>query len=101
MGMQDLVAWAQVVAVLVATTAIYVSLRGVRNDLWLQMFTEYTKRYSDITSELAHGLRGSEGPFLPKLDETEREKALGTMRRYFNLCSEELYLFVNKKIDKK
>lgn len=101
MGMQDIAAWAQVAAVLAAAVAIYASLRGIRNDLWLQMFTEYTSRYSAITSELAQGLRTKQGPCLQELADSEREKALGTMRRYFNLCSEEMYLFVNKKIDKK
>lgn len=99
--MQDIAAWAQVAAVLIAAVAIYISLRGIRNGLWLQMFTEYTGRYSDITADLAQGLRTREGPCLEDLHEDEREKALSTMRRYFNLCSEEMYLFVNKKIDKR
>lgn len=52
MSADAIVALAQVAAVLLAAFAIIVTLRGVRDQLWVIVFTEYTKRYAETVSDL-------------------------------------------------
>jgi len=88
---------------LVGATAAgaYVGLRGIREQLWLQTFSEYTRRYSEIMDGLAFEARRPGGIFdFNQLPSAEREQTLGVMRRYLNLCSEELYLHSRGMLDK-
>jgi hypothetical protein len=79
----------------VATT-----LMGIREQLWLATFTEYTRRYSDIMDSLPFEARQPTARWdLDQVTTTERAAALGVMRRYLNLCSEEHYLVTRGKID--
>ncbi len=43
-----IVALASVAGVIVALVAIVVTLRGLRDQLWLQTFSEYTRRYGEV-----------------------------------------------------
>lgn len=96
-----IIAWANVAAVAVGAVAIIAALNGVRNELWMITFAEYTRRYDTIMNELPFEARHPGGDFLlDRLQSSERTRVLGTVRRYLNLCSEELYLRKRKKIDR-
>lgn len=93
MGADYWVALATLALVGATAFAGVASLRGVRDQLWLITFSEYTRRYSEIMDGLPYEARRPGGDFdLKKLAEGERERVLATARRYLNLCSEELYL---------
>lgn len=93
-------AGAEIAAVIVAAFAILVTLRGIREQLWLNTFAEYTGRYSDIVEKLPYDARDPKGTFdLDRLPVSEREHILAAVRRYLNLCSEELYLHQKQRID--
>ena len=95
-----MVAWATVALVLATALLVWVTLKGIREQLWLMTFSEYTRRYAEIMDVLPFEARRPGGHFDPAaLSAAEREKMLGAMRRYLNLCSEEQYLRNRNRID--
>jgi hypothetical protein len=52
MSAEVLLALGQVLTVLLAGLAILVTLRGIRDQLWVVIFTEYTRRHGEIVKEL-------------------------------------------------
>ena len=85
---------------LITGVAILVTLKGVRDELWLQTFAEYTKRYIDCVRELPAEARDPVSDFkLNDLDTAERHRVLNAARMYINMCSEEHYLHDKRKID--
>jgi hypothetical protein len=48
MSAEAVLALGQVVALLLAGFAIIVTLRGIRDQLWVVVFTEYTGRHAEI-----------------------------------------------------
>ena len=98
--MNAIVAIATVSGVLVAAGALLVALKGVRDQLWLHTFSEYTRRYSDIVQELPAESRRPGSHFsLKSLEPSERGRVLNAARGYLNLCSEEFYLHERGRID--
>jgi hypothetical protein len=96
----QIIAITGVAMVTVATTAIWASLRGVRHQLWLQTFAEYTRRYAEIAQQIPSHARTAGGAYrLDALDEDERDRLLNLARSYINLCSEEHYLHGRGRID--
>jgi hypothetical protein len=99
-GVEEIVAAATIVGVFAAIAAILVSLRGVRHQLWLQTFSEYTRRYSEIVGDLPSEARRPGGRFVyDDLDDDEQGRVLNTARAYLNLCSEEYFLHSRGRID--
>jgi hypothetical protein len=100
MSTNQVIAIAEVAAVLIAGGGIYMTLRGLRDQLWLTTFSEYTRRYSEITRKLPAESRRPGSDFqveaLPKDQQGELQNAV---REYLNLCSEEFYLHNRKKVD--
>jgi hypothetical protein len=88
-------------ALVIATGWVAVgTLKGIREQLWLATFTEYTGRFSAIMDALPFEARQPTGKYaLDQLQPADRNKVLGVMRRYLNLCSEEHYLVGRGKID--
>lgn len=100
MGWEAIVAVASIAAVVVAIAAIVFALRGVRDQLWLQTFSEYTRRYSEIVNELPSEARRPGGHFVfANLDGEDQGRVLNTARAYLNLCSEEYFLHTRGRID--
>lgn len=96
----DVIAIAATGTLLVTAGALVITLRGVREQLWLQTFAEYTRRYVECVRELPPEARDPAADFaLDKLDGPERHRLLNAARMYVNLCSEEHYLHSKKKID--
>jgi hypothetical protein len=100
MSADVVVALAEVMAVIVAAIAILVALHGIKQQLWLTIFSEYTSRYSEIMEDLPFEVRDPNAYFdLGSVPVIERDRILAAARKYINLCSEELYLHTKGKID--
>jgi hypothetical protein len=81
------------VSALIGASGVFMALTNIRTQLRIAVFSEYTKRYADIVDRLPFDARRIGAQFEPeKLPDAERKEYLNAMRRYFNLCSEELYL---------
>lgn len=90
------------IGTLIATAAaILITLRGVRAQLWLHTFSEYTRRYAEVVTALPTAARNPDGDFdLRQLTSAERDRSTNVVRAYLNLCSEEHYLWSKGKIDR-
>lgn len=79
---------------LVATGAVVYSLIVLRNQLRLQVFLEYTRRFDEIEFP--------EGAFVepwPRLTKKRARKAERAFRKNFDLCSQEWWLHQSGKIE--
>jgi hypothetical protein len=79
---------------LVATGAVIYSLVVLRNQLRLQVFLEYTRRFDEI--EFPEGAFADPWPRLTKKRARKAERAF---RKYFDLCSQEWWLHQSGKIE--
>jgi len=79
---------------LVATGAVIYSLVVLRNQLRLQVFLEYTRRFDEI--------KFPDGSFTSRwvdLDPKRARKSQRAFRKYFDLCSQEWWLHHTGKIE--
>jgi hypothetical protein len=89
-----------VAAVVVSALAIVVALKGVRDQLRVTVFLTYTERYSGVMNGLPFEARRPGSDY--KLDSRpaeEQARVLTAFRDYFNLCSEEMWLHEQHRID--
>lgn len=91
---------ASLAAVVVSALAIVAGLTGVRDQMRVTVFLEYTERYSEVMQNMPYAARepGS-GYQLSSQSDEERQRVLGVFREYLNLCSEEKWLHDQKRID--
>ena len=91
---------ASLAAVVVSAVAIVAGLKGVRDQMRVTVFLEYTERYAKIMQSMPYAARepGS-GYRLAAQSEEERRRVLTVFREYLNLCSEEKWLRDRKRID--
>lgn len=80
--------------------ALFFTVRNFRKQLQLNFFGEYTKRYQEIILNFPESINDIDFDF-EKLPAEEKNKTLRYMRVYFDLCSEEYYLWKSKHIDDK
>ena len=80
--------------------ALFFTVRNFRKQLQLNFFAEYTKRYQEIILNFPESINEKDFDF-KSLDQDERNKTLRYMRVYFDLCSEEYFLWQSKHIDEK
>jgi hypothetical protein len=86
---------------IVSVVAIHASLLGVRDQLRTSVFVAYTERYFKILVRLPFDARRPGSDYrLEDVSQAERTVVLSVFREYFNLCSEELWLFSTERIDK-
>jgi hypothetical protein len=78
--------------------ALFFTVRNFRKQLQLNFFAEYTKRYQEIILNLPESINEKNFDF-DKLSDEERNHTLRYMRVYFDLCSEEYYLWKSGHID--
>lgn len=70
----------------------------MRNQMELNMFADYTKRYQEIVMKFPENI--NEDSFsIDNLSDDKKEKVMRTMRIYFDLCSEEYFLHQKKNLD--
>ena len=72
--------------------------RGLKKQLSLNFFAEYTKRYQEIILNFPESINQQDFDF-DALTKDERDKTLRYMRAYFDLCSEEYFLWKKGNID--
>ncbi len=89
---------ATVVGILVAIFSLRASINQFKKQLQLTVFTDYTKRYQEITLNFPENINQDEFSF-DDLDNDIKDKTLRYMRAYFDLCSEEYFLHSNGNID--
>jgi len=83
--------------------AIFISIQTAKNlskQLKLNFFADYTKRYQEITLNFPENINEKDFDF-EKLAPEIKAKTLRYMRAYFDLCSEEYFLWKDGNIDNK
>ena len=87
-------------SILVGAATIAWSLHGVKKQMWLQSFLEFTGRYERIIEKLPPIVRsGDSKATLDHLSDGELHTVENAVRGYLNLCSEELYLYTRGHLD--
>lgn len=100
MSWEGVIALTSLAGVLATLVGAMVAFRGVRDQLWLQTFSDYTRRYSEIVRELPSDARRPGSTFaFEALSEAEQGDVLNAARGYLNLCSEEYFLHERGRID--
>ena len=83
---------------LITAVALWFTVSGFKKQLQLNFFADYTKRYQEIILKFPESIN-EESFKLENLEKSVRDKTLRYMRAYFDLCSEEYYLWKKKNID--
>lgn len=95
--------WTLVVTVITAAItalALLITVLSFRKQLQLQFFADYTKRYQEIILNFPEQINDHDFS-IDDLASEARDKTLRYMRAYFDLCSEEYFLWKNGRIDNK
>ena len=98
-GVQLSIAIGTGLASIVVLITLFFTIRNFSKQLKLNFFSEYTKRYQEIILNLPSNIYEDNFDF-EKLSQKKKEKTIKFMRSYFDLCSEEFFLWKNKNIDK-
>jgi len=85
------------IGVAVPTIALFVTINQFKKQLQLSVFSDYTKRYQEIILNFPACIGRRDFDF-SALDSITRDNVLRYMRAYFDLCSEEYYLWEDKCI---
>ena len=65
----------------VTAAGLYLTIRTIRDQLWLQTFAEYTRRYADVVRDLPSESRRPDSGFdIEKLAPEERNDVLNAAR---------------------
>ena len=83
---------------LITAIALWFTISSFKKQLQLNFFADYTKRYQEIILNLPENIN-DENFKLESLEKSVKDKTLRYMRAYFDLCSEEYYLWKKKNID--
>lgn len=76
------------------------SIRYSRKNQWVQIFFEYTRRYAEIIEDFPETINELSFDF-GQLEGGLRDKTMRTMRRYFDMCSEQYWLQKERYIPQK
>jgi hypothetical protein len=87
---------ATLIGVLVAIVAIWLQLRKLNQQLMLQHFADYTKRYQEIILRFPEDINT---PTFQVKPHSNYESLMRNMRAYFDLSFEEWYLNSRRLID--
>ena len=91
-------ATAAVIGVIITMCALLTSINQFKKQLQLTIFSDYTKRYQEITLNFPESINQSDFDF-EDLEPDIKDKTLRYMRAYFDLCSEEYFLHTKGNID--
>jgi hypothetical protein len=91
-----------IIIALAALAAIW-QLRKFMAQIRLQVFMNYTERYSKIIVTIPEAAFDPEKSIfmIQTVSKEIKDEYLTAMRQYFNMCSEEFYLHQNRLLDKK
>lgn len=87
-----------IIGVFITAIALWFTVRSFQKQLHLNFFSEYTKRYQEITLNLPESVNREDFDY-DSLEPEIRDQTLRYMRAYFDLCSEEYFLKRKKHID--
>ena len=87
-----------VIGFLITIIALLVSINQFKKQLQLTFFADYTKRYQGIFLNFPETINRKDFDF-NALKPDKKAKTLKYMRAYFDLCSEELFLYNKGRID--
>jgi hypothetical protein len=88
-----------VVSIIIAYYFSSKTLKEVRDQMQISVFSEYTMRYSEIIRDLPDAASNEKLSALEEASQEEKNRIMGLMRAYFDLCSEEYYLNKMGRID--
>lgn len=89
-----------IVSIIIIWWYSYKQLREIKNQIWVSIYSDYTRRYSEIISNFPEDINEKDFKINPGTE--KYNKVMRAMRLYFDLCYEEYSLFYNyKKIDEK
>ena len=86
------------IVMVITGLALGFTISSFKKQLQLNFFADYTKRYQEIVLNFPESINDKEFE-LDKLETPVRDKTLRYMRAYFDLCSEEYYLWKKGNID--
>ena len=96
----------QVITIILSTVGIILAICSNRSQLKifnrqlkLNFFSEYTRRYQELTLSFPEYLNDPNFEY-ETLEKEENGKILRYMRVYFDLCSEEFHLYKDNCLDK-
>lgn len=98
MNIKEAAELVSIIGVLITAIALWFTVRSFQKQLQLNFFSEYTKRYQEITLNFPESINRDDFDY-HSLEQTVRDKTLRYMRAYFDLCSEEYFLKRKKHID--
>lgn len=84
--------------VLVSVIALWKQMRKLTNQLMIQQFSDYTKRYQEIILHFPEGI--NENSFV-LTDRKDYDQVMRYMRAYFDMCYEQWLLNTRKLLDEK
>ncbi len=87
-----------IITMLITAIALCVTVRNFKKQLQLSFFADYTKRYQEIILNFPESINEKDFD-ISKLEPNDRDRTLRYMRAYFDLCSEEYYLWRKGNID--
>lgn len=86
------------IGMLITAVALWFTVSSFKKQLQLNFFADYTKRYQEIILNFPESIN-EENCKIESLDKEIKDKTLRYMRAYFDLCSEEYYLWKKGNID--
>ena len=89
-SLAEIAATVSIVGVFITAVALLFTVKSFQKQLQLNFFSEYTKRYQEITLNFPESINAFDFNYETLSDE-KRDKTLRYMRAYFDLCSEEYY----------
>jgi hypothetical protein len=87
-----------IVGVFITAVALWFTVRSFKKQLQLNFFSEYTRRYQEITLNLPESINDDDFDY-GSLPPDVKDKIMRYMRAYFDLCSEEYFLKSKGNID--
>lgn len=86
------------IGIIITLIGVIISIYQFREQQKLNLFSEYTKRYQEIMMKMPEICFQEEFDYT-KLDDKNKDQTIKAMRLYFDLCSEEYFLYLKNKID--
>lgn len=87
-----------ILSLFITASALIIAIHQFKKQLHLNFFADYTKRYQEIILNFPEGINRKDFK-ISNQPEDVRDKTLRYMRAYFDLCSEEYFLWRKKNID--
>ncbi|ACB74607.1 hypothetical protein [Opitutus terrae] len=95
---QVIMAVVTALGIIIAIDSSRTQLKTFNDQLRLNFFADYTRRYQEIMMSLPENIN-EPGFEFEQLEKDTRSQAMKSMRAYFNLCSEEFHLAREEHID--